>query len=97
MTRTITEKITIQMRELEDSFVSETILPYLGKVTNWNVSKKELIDALDKQIPKKPIVTILDDEPEDKCPGCGVMLGSVTKFCPDCGQRLDFGEVNDNA
>lgn len=58
-------------------------------------SARMSIDALEKQIPKKPIryVTLF---PSccivSKCPNCGQEFGFNTEFnfCENCGQRLDF-------
>ncbi len=49
-------------------------------------------EALEKQIPKKPI----DDGAFGKCAACGYILNSElvseynVKYCPDCGQRLEW-------
>lgn len=48
--------------------------------------------ALKKQIPQKPIQIIYDHEfPFAKCPKCE-KVNSKTKYCSECGQRLDWGE-----
>lgn len=53
---------------------------------------KKVLDALDKQIPKKPL-------PETEiygngiCPSCrAYFLDKLTKYCGNCGQALDWGE-----
>lgn len=50
-------------------------------------------EALEKQIPKKPL-------PEEKiygngiCPSCGAyFLDKSTKYCGNCGQALDWGKT----
>ena len=50
------------------------------------------IEALEKQIPKKPLLV---PEGESKihtfkCPTCGSYR--VRKFCDDCGQAIDWSE-----
>lgn len=54
------------------------------------------MQAIEKQIPKKPL-------PEDKlygngkCPRCNaVLLDKSTKYCGNCGQKLLWSEVIDN-
>ena len=46
------------------------------------------IKALEKQIPKKPTMvypTIAS------CPICDEIICPHTEYCPDCGQKLDWG------
>ena len=62
-----------------------------------------IIEALEKQIPKK--VELYKHCGEYKwenypCPYCGEMLGlevnkRYVKFCPNCGQALDWSDTND--
>lgn len=67
--------------------------------------------AVKKQIPKKPITETVnrgisvsgeyDIDFNYLCPNCNTVVGDYEtgdafyKFCPDCGQALDFGENND--
>lgn len=62
------------------------------------------VDALDKQIPKKPIATTKEKrslgEYDDwqSCPRCKMSFGYCTRknevtFCPKCGQAIDWSEV----
>ena len=59
---------------------------------DYTVAFEEAIEALEKQIPKKPV-----DNPEDgwfECPNCGLIVWvyygtGETHHC-DCGQRLDW-------
>lgn len=56
------------------------------------------IQALEKQVPKKP--TQLNGKIRYcemfKCPSCGCEFsGRVSKFCFRCGQKLDWSEEND--
>lgn len=56
---------------------------------------KTAIEALEKQIPKKPIKKtnfgsdILDGK---YCPCCDSMFDRTTMFCDNCGQALDWSE-----
>lgn len=52
---------------------------------------KLIIEALEKQIPKK-----LKDDGWLYCPICGRdVLMDRFDYCPDCGQALDWSENND--
>ena len=64
--------------------------------TNGSNAKVEAIDiaiqALEKQIPKKPIT-------DDRyfwimyiCPCCNDFIKVSHNYCPNCGQKLDLGE-----
>lgn len=60
-----------------------------------NQAKTMAIEALEKQIPKKPIKS----ETENKCwcPSCDdedEMDIYGTEYCPYCGQALDWSEEN---
>ena len=46
------------------------------------------IQALEKQIPKKPIDRCMYKE----CPICGNVEIEFCKHCPDCGQKLDWSD-----
>ena len=63
------------------------------------------LNALDKQIPKKPTPHIVQPVEAPikigngrwqkgttvyKCPNCKEWVSKTYKYCPDCGQALDF-------
>ena len=54
-------------------------------------AKEMAIQALEKQIPKKPQEISWG---ATKCPICGQEFGFNSHFnhCPNCGQKLDFGK-----
>lgn len=58
---------------------------------------KTAIQALEKQIPKKPMFRHYENEGERPyikitCPaGCRVQVTPRDKYCPECGQRIDWG------
>ena len=55
----------------------------------YAVAFEMAIDALRKQIPKKPVETN-DEKPYLLCPTCGKALWVISHHC-ECGQDLDFG------
>lgn len=64
---------------------------HYGKI---NTAREMAIEALEKQIPKKPM-------PDSKyygvgiCPVCNaVFTDNSTRYCGNCGQALDWGESN---
>ena len=75
-----------------------------NKPTSGYVMLRESIDmaikALEKQIPKKPIVEYKDTndcitEIEWKCPICGtnyIELAPCGEWCNYCGQKLDWSD-----
>ena len=75
-----------------------------GKYKN---SLRMAINALEKQIPKKPYIQQVEIEDYDRdcmeCPSCDSFLGYETdckeehyqdNYCPNCGQKLDWSELN---
>ena len=53
------------------------------------------IEALDKQIPKKPVSKYKYRDGENVCPSCETenrcrIVMFWEKFCPDCGQAIDW-------
>lgn len=69
----------------------------------YAVAVEMAVDALEKQIPKKPIITedIFKCSYKYRCPECAMYLGSrgkhsiiifkKPKYC-SCGQKLDWSE-----
>ncbi len=68
------------------------------------------VKALEKQIPKKPLLRMCGDcqkdcvdcdRYEDRCPNCNGGLyadsGKLYEYCPNCGQKLDWSEQEDGA
>lgn len=67
------------------------------------------IDALEKQIPKKPNVQVYEygeyNDNDVSCPCCNALFGSIgdieqgeimkIPFCWNCGQSLDWSEVEE--
>lgn len=54
--------------------------------------------ALEKQIPKKPVGTEAafpyNIFAAQKCANCGnpIIGNKIYKYCPECGQKIDWGE-----
>lgn len=59
----------------------------------WDNALDIAIKALEKQIPKKPIVCNKKNEYEFyyTCPTCG-SVNIIGEFCNDCFQRIDWSE-----
>lgn len=63
----------------------------------YNISLKNMemiVQALEKQIPKKPDFT--EDKEFALCPCCnGNGLADKQKYCDNCGQKLDWSEESE--
>ena len=74
------------------------------KVEDMVKALKCVEEQLEKQIPKEPeykkqlrdffgIATVIKGD----CPCCGkAEIYSNANYCPDCGQKLDWGKEEDN-
>lgn len=93
MINEVIDRITIKMYETEDKFIVETILPYCSEIEQITINKKDLIDALEKQIPKKPNIETTKPYFIAYCCNCGHKL-IPSKYCDHCGQAIDWSELN---
>lgn len=60
---------------------------------DYTVAFEEAIEALEKQIPKKPIKSDREIRYCDvwECPSCGFEWSAIAiDYCYKCGQRLDW-------
>ena len=84
-------------------FAKENILVYTSEMAEF---KALAIDAIEKQIPKKPIkwtkIATLNKSPEAIswestycCPRCESNLASQYKYCPQCGLMIDWSDDYD--
>ena len=88
------ETINIAMAEVEWDYPMD-----------YTVAFEMAIDAIEKQIPKKPIKTkiaTLNKSPEaiswesiHCCPRCESNLAPQYKYCPQCGLEIDWSDDND--
>lgn len=80
----------------------EIIASFVESFKNEGYPVGVLIKALEKQIPVKP--SYENEHGEDMCPICNFGLNNLlyeeygnveeitVKYCPNCGQRLDWEE-----
>ena len=53
---------------------------------------KLVIEALGKQIPKKPTLQLLDSGSRiNVCPVCANAIFPNQKYCDECGQKMKWG------
>ena len=95
----VTSEIAIKMaKRYEDAVVNQIAMEAkLAGVADCTVlNKAAILEALNKQIPKKPIRDSLADR---ACPVCDAYipfdalndrLSDAPKFCKHCGQALDW-------
>ena len=85
----------------ESEAIKELQVGYLGDTENLVQAKHIAINAIQKQIPKKPIMKPYFDDMEEEylcCPTCGEMLTDRIPMdnkdfyfhCLNCGQKLDW-------
>jgi len=82
--------------DLVEVYNQSNIYPLL--IDTINEAKEELeifkiaIDALGKQIPKKPELIPIEENTKYtwKCPTCGGY--EIFKFCQHCGQKINWGK-----
>ena len=73
---------------------------YAGEVKDYEEALEIGIQALEKQIPKKPIINHINTnedvtEIEYTCSACGtnyVELTPCEEFCPYCGNKIDWSD-----
>jgi len=99
--------IVIDVSKDSDGDVLEKPLPvyFLGdiaeevaqEVDKKLVDKKEYEGLTKKQIPQKPVYGY-DEQDDILCPVCKETVGQMddyyfgrNKYCPECGQRIDWG------
>ena len=84
---TVTEKIIMQAQETQEEFIFKTISNWYMFETEHRLGKQELIDALSKQKPAKPIYR---DEHHAYCLKCDKRLSMKRKpkYCMRCGQKV---------
>ena len=77
---------------------------YLGDSEYMELAKQMGAYALEKQIPKKPYKRKEHKQNDYYCAVCRYYLGDEMelkfaglqpKFCPECGQALDWSDEND--
>lgn len=66
----------------------ENYIQFEDECVKKNFTFKSLLEAREKQIPKKPIDRCMFKE----CPNCGEIEIQYCNHCPMCGQKLDWGE-----
>lgn len=80
----------LRFRNTEDCIKHiKSIKEIYRKDTPSDVALEEAIEALEKQIPKKPIFT--EDKQFALCPCCDMKgLTDKQKYCDNCGQTIDW-------
>lgn len=75
------------------------VIPVCDPNDDWGrytITLNVAIEALEKQIPKKPLNQSDEyDRTYGNCPCCGEMVVDYPddfRVCSNCGQRLDWGE-----
>lgn len=96
MNETYTKLRDFAQKRLDDSCENDCnndIRYWVGYLVGLNALYKELYrteEALEKQIPKKPV----EVRNEIVCPTCKTLVGS-SPYCRYCGQALDHSGTDD--
>lgn len=94
-THTLVNEIVVNMAEKYDNFIVEQIAMTaraegISDLTVLN--KVAILEALERRTPRKP-----RNDGWLYCPVCGKdVLQDYVKFCPDCGQAIDWSEENES-
>lgn len=86
----VTSEIAVKMAErYEDAVVKQIAMEAkLAGVADCTVlNKKAILDAIQKQIPKKP-VHLAKSELYGNCAVCGTVVHVGERYCDQCGQAI---------
>lgn len=89
----VIDKIVVQMAEKYDNAVAAEIANAARAAGASDVTvlnKVAIMEALDKQSPKKP-VGLAKNELYGKCAVCGQVIHVGNRYCDQCGQKIDWG------
>ena len=64
---------------------------YAQLLSYVDAALKIAINAIDKQIPKKPNCKIYTSD--TRCPICNIPLCIGSNYCIDCGQKIDWRDA----
>ena len=84
-------RMVMKVNETQDAFIFTTIRDYSMEHYKWNISKQDLMDAMTKRFPKKPVFT---DETHCYCGSCSrrIRLKHRPRFCGSCVQKVDWDD-----
>ena len=82
------EQVTMTVNELHDKFLFSVVRSYCESVTQQEISKNELIEAIKKQRPVKQTW----QNGKAYCGTCGKRIPGKIKahYCHKCGQKVDW-------
>ena len=91
--------MTYEEAKTEILTTSVMVLESIRKKRKFEKAIRKAIEALEKQIPKKPLgMTSSKYGTKHKCPNCGVTFrhidkddvqwGHIPKYCGECGQAI---------
>ena len=104
----IAEQIAVRSVEaIEDAIVREITHMALEEGIDrvYLLDKKNIVSALEKQIPKKPTPQVVkggkkligngwwcEGTTVYRCPCCDTFISRIYDYCHKCGQKLDWGD-----
>ena len=90
--QSITEKMIAQFVDDYDDYIVSQIANTAREngISDLTVlNKKAILNALGKQIPKKP-VGLAKNELYGRCAVCGQVVHVGNRYCDQCGQAIDW-------
>lgn len=98
----IVNQISMEINNKMEDFIVREVMDYADKHgEKITINAKMIYEAVKKQIPKKPLFEgdgYYDGEMVYdgwRCPNCDEYFeidGEAYKYCPECNQRIDWGE-----
>ena len=88
------ERICVQRsKRLDDAIFGEIneIIKENEHLTVVDLNEKAIVEALEKQIPKKPLC-IAGDYDLPVCPECKQLIDDTELHCSTCGQKIDWSD-----
>ena len=84
-----------QQEEIDNAVLGEIkeIAKENGLERHILLNEKNIVSALGKQIPRKPVPTQQPCKSRFACSICDKRLYSKQKFCDRCGQALDWSDT----
>lgn len=93
------EKISIERAKKVDELILGEITQIAeenGVDTRIVLNEKNIVIALMRQVPQKAKISLhgtTDWNTRCRCPSCNKDLFDGQKYCSECGQRIDWGEL----
>ena len=87
--RTAMDRVCCKIVEEQDALIMQTVSEVgFSEIT---IDRSKVVEAFTNYTARKPI----EKFPFDLCPSCNTVVSEHNKFCSECGQKLDWRDLND--